>query len=117
MRFQAPTDPALWYTIKSTDGSPDFCAQVKVPALTELLKVQARFGLNTERPDFAGYNREIAKRWFIEFRGCELEDGSPMPSTLENRVLLLENKAVFDLVAKALNDSGEWRAEGNAAAG
>lgn len=117
MRFQTPSDPALWYTIKSTDGSPDFAALVKIPALTELLRVQARYGLNTAQPDFSQYAREIAKRWFVEFRGCECDDGSAMPNTLENRVMLLENKAVFDLVAKALNDSGEWRAEGNAVAG
>ena len=117
MRFQQPTDAPLWFTLKSTDGSPDFGAQVKVPALTELLRVLARFGLNTERPDFAQYTREIAKRWFVDFRGWEDDNGSPVQNTLENRVCLLENKAVFELISKALNESGEWRAEGNAAAG
>lgn len=106
-----------WYSVAVPEGAGAVRVQVVTPGLTELCEVQSRCRLTTPAPDFRAYFREVAKRWFVAFEGIVGDDDSPIANTLENRIVLLDKRSINNAVVAALDDSSEWRAEGNAEAG
>lgn len=120
MKFSMPKDPPRWYTVASQEGEEDFVVLLKVPSVPELMSVWNRCGMTGiqgSKPDLKLYGMEVAKRWFIDFRGFEDNDGVPWPNTLENRVELLGKAPIWKFITEIIQDTNTWRNEGNAVAG
>lgn len=69
------------------------------------------------KDDDAGFNRHIAREWFIGFGGIFAPDGQPHENTQQVREALLDHPAINQFVSSKLQDFGAWLEEKNADSG